>query len=69
MMARPIECKTLLHHHDTGYLPYHWDANIYRGCAHSCPYCFARYSHGYLGYRDPFDRFTRVRVFHVPFFS
>ena len=25
------ECKTLLHHHDTGYLPYHWDANIYRG--------------------------------------
>jgi DNA repair photolyase len=57
-----IECKTLLHHHDTGYLPYHWDVNIYRGCAHSCPYCFARYSHEYLGYRDPFDFEQRILV-------
>ncbi len=57
-----IECKTLLHHHDTGYLPYHWDANIYRGCAHSCPYCFARYSHEYLGYRDPCDFEQRIMV-------
>jgi len=62
MMAQPIECKTLLHHHDTGYLPYHWDANIYRGCAHSCPYCFARYSHEYLGYRDPFDFEHKILV-------
>ena len=62
MMAQPIECKTLLHHHNTGYLPYHWDANIYRGCAHSCPYCFARYSHGYLGYRDPFDFEQKILV-------
>ena len=59
---QPIECKTLLHHHDTGYLPYHWDANIYRGCAHSCPYCFARYSHEYLGYRDPFDFEQKILV-------
>jgi len=57
-----IECKTLLHHHDTGYLPYHWDVNIYRGCAHSCPYCFARYSHEYLGYRDPFDFEQKITV-------
>jgi len=57
-----IECKTLLHHHDTGYLPYHWDANVYRGCAHSCPYCFARYSHEYLGYRDPFDFEQKILV-------
>ena len=59
---QPIECKTLLHHHDTGYLPYHWDVNIYRGCAHSCPYCFARYSHEYLGYRDPLDFEQRILV-------
>jgi DNA repair photolyase len=51
-----------LHHHDTGYLPYHWDVNIYRGCAHSCLYCFARYSHEYLGYRDPFDFEQKILV-------
>jgi DNA repair photolyase len=62
MEHQPIECKTLLHHHDTGYLPYHWDVNIYRGCAHSCPYCFARYSHEYLGYRGPFDFEQRILV-------
>jgi DNA repair photolyase len=62
MEYQPIECKTLLHHHDTGYLPYHWDVNIYRGCAHSCPYCFARYSHEYLGYRDPFDFEQKILV-------
>jgi DNA repair photolyase len=57
-----IKCKSLLHRHDTGYLPYHWDVNIYRGCAHSCLYCFARYSHEYLGYRDPFDFEQKILV-------
>ena len=29
--------------------PYGWDLNIYRGCAHGCKYCYAMYSHDYLG--------------------
>lgn len=29
-------------------LPYSWDLNIYRGCEHSCHYCYAMYSHCYL---------------------
>jgi DNA repair photolyase len=29
-------------------LPYSWDLNIYRGCEHSCHYCYAMYSHSYL---------------------
>ncbi len=29
--------------------PYSWDLNIYRGCEHGCRYCYAMYSHGYLG--------------------
>lgn len=29
-------------------IPYGWDLNIYRGCEHGCPYCFAQYSHKYL---------------------
>ncbi|KZX14818.1 radical SAM superfamily protein [Methanobrevibacter cuticularis] len=29
-------------------MPYKWDLNIYRGCEHSCIYCYALYSHKYL---------------------
>ena len=29
-------------------IPYGWDLNVYRGCQHGCPYCFAQYSHKYL---------------------
>ncbi|PKM94689.1 MAG: radical SAM protein [Firmicutes bacterium HGW-Firmicutes-1] len=30
-------------------VPYGWDLNIYRGCQHGCEYCYAMYSHEYLG--------------------
>jgi len=33
-------------------VPYGWDLNIYRGCSHSCIYCYAVSSHEYLGYKD-----------------
>jgi DNA repair photolyase len=29
-------------------MPYQYDLNIYRGCEHSCKYCYAIYSHKYL---------------------
>src|SRR5262250_924053 len=29
-------------------LPFRWTINPYRGCSHSCPYCFARRSPPYL---------------------
>jgi DNA repair photolyase len=29
-------------------LPFRWTINPYRGCSHSCVYCFARSSHTYL---------------------
>lgn len=29
-------------------LPYVWELNIYRGCEHSCIYCFAQYTSNYL---------------------
>ena len=30
-------------------VPYGWDLNIYRGCQHGCQYCYAMYSHQYIG--------------------
>lgn len=33
-------------------LPYHWDLNAYRGCSHGCRYCYAIYSHQYMGSAD-----------------
>lgn len=36
-------------------VPYGWDLNIYRGCRHGCQYCYAMYSHQYLGDSGFFD--------------
>ena len=36
-------------------MPYGWDLNVYRGCSHGCAYCFAQYTHGYLGREDFFN--------------
>ena len=36
-------------------IPYGWDLNIYRGCEHGCKYCYAIYSHDYLGDGNFFD--------------
>ena len=30
-------------------MPFEWTVNPYRGCTHSCLYCFARPTHTYLG--------------------
>jgi len=49
---QPVKCKSFLHHFNKKFLPFNWGANPYRGCEHSCPYCFARYTHEYLGYNS-----------------
>ncbi len=36
-------------------IPFAWDLNIYRGCEHECQYCYAIYSHDYLGSEQYFD--------------
>jgi DNA repair photolyase len=33
---------------DASRVPFRWTINPYRGCSHSCIYCFARNSHTYL---------------------
>lgn len=44
-------------------IPYGWDLNVYRGCQHSCRYCYAMYSHKYLGSEDFFqDIYVKVNI-------
>lgn len=45
---KEISCKTALNRLSKSRLPYNWDLNVYRGCAHGCEYCYALYSHGYI---------------------
>ncbi len=45
-------------------VPFRWTVNVYRGCTHSCAYCFARPTHEFLGWnagRD-FEREIVVKV-------
>lgn len=31
-------------------MPFNWSINPYRGCSHGCHFCYARPTHGYLGF-------------------
>lgn len=52
MKYLPLENKSALNK-VKGKVPYSWDLNIYRGCFHRCIYCFALYTHDYIG-KDSF---------------
>ncbi len=43
-------------------VPFRWTINPYRGCSHSCVYCFARNSHTYLDLDSGRDFDTKVVV-------
>lgn len=63
MAYREITCKTAMNKLKKSRLPYLYDLNIYRGCAHGCRYCFALYSHQYMGSADFYgDIFVKTNV-------
>lgn len=43
-------------------VPYGWDLNIYRGCSHNCKYCYAIYSHDFLGEQDFLKVFAKINI-------
>ena len=67
MRARPqyLEdtCKTALNRvPDASRVPFRWTVNPYRGCTHSCHYCFARAFHRYLDLGVGEDFSTKIVV-------
>jgi DNA repair photolyase len=63
-----VQAKSALNKvHPAARMPFNWTVNPYRGCTHSCQFCFARRTHVYLGLnagRD-FEREIVVKV-NVP---
>lgn len=54
MKIEKIQIKSALQR-VKGRFPYQWSLDPYRGCFHHCEYCYAQYSHKYLGQDDFFD--------------
>lgn len=59
-----MKVKTALHHTRLPYSPhpFYYSLNLYRGCRHGCPYCFARYTHWFLGFQNSFDFQRKIQV-------
>src|SRR4051812_19372451 len=60
-----VHAKSVVNHvPKASRMPFRWTINPYRGCAHSCVFCFARPTHTYLDFnagRD-FEREIVVKV-------
>jgi len=56
-------CKTALNRvPEASRVPFRWTVNPYRGCSHSCHYCFARAFHTYLDLDVGDDFATKIVV-------
>jgi DNA repair photolyase len=50
---RDIQARSLLNRCDAPRMPFGWTVNPYRGCAMGCRYCYAAYTHEFLGIEVP----------------
>jgi DNA repair photolyase len=58
-----VEAKSILNRVPAASgMPFEWTINVYRGCSHSCVYCFARPSHKYLNFDAGRDFEQRIVV-------
>jgi len=66
---RPVQyfadsARSIVSENDSPDIPFRFSVNPYRGCAHACPYCYARPSHEFLGLNAGLDFETRIFVKH-----
>jgi len=61
---RELRAASLLNRFNARPMPFGWTLNPYRGCEMACKYCFARYTHEFLGENDPvaFERRIYVKL-------
>jgi DNA repair photolyase len=53
-------CKSALNR--VAGMPFNWSLNPYRGCVHSCHYCYARATHSYFGMNADEDFESKILV-------
>lgn len=53
VVYKDLPCRTLLNRSTSRRMPFTWTINPYRGCEFGCSYCYARYTHEYMGLEDP----------------
>jgi DNA repair photolyase len=56
----PDEARAVITTNDSPDVGFDQSINPYRGCSHSCPFCYARPSHAYLGLSPGLDFETRL---------
>src|SRR3989454_499890 len=61
---RELRAASLVNRFNARPMPFGWTVNPYRGCEMACKYCFARYTHEFLGENDPvaFERRIYVKL-------
>src|SRR5256885_1445218 len=59
---RELRTRSLLNRCDSPRMPFTWTVNPYRGCAMGCRYCYATYTHEFMGIDTPEDFHTVVYV-------
>lgn len=57
-----IDCRSALNRCANPQMPFAWTLNPYRGCEFGCTYCYARYTHEYMGMRDGRDFERKIYV-------
>lgn len=57
-----IEARTILNRCSSDRMPFAWTINPYRGCEYGCKYCYARYTHEFLGHNRWEDFEERIYV-------
>lgn len=50
---RTLAARSLLNRCNSPRMPFEWTVNPYRGCAMGCRYCYAAYTHEFMGVETP----------------